>query len=89
MLFLTGAEVSFVLPAEASVVEADGVDMDVCVQLTSLPLDGIECDVDIVLQTQEDTAGQTITLFMQMTVCNHCNCKVYCYFSVLTFFCPS
>ena len=32
--------------------------MNVCVQLTSLPAGGIECDVDLVLQSQEDTAGQ-------------------------------
>ena len=48
--------------------------MNVCVQLTSLPAGGIECDVDLVLQSQENTAGQgdiSIRVILNLPIHSH------------------
>ena len=53
----TGAEISFSIPASTLVIESGNVDGRICVELTSIPSGGLECDIDVVLEPQAGTAG--------------------------------
>ena len=53
----SGAEISFSVPASILVMESDDVDERICIELTSIPSSGLECDIDVILEPQGGTAG--------------------------------
>ena len=69
----SGAEISFSVPASTLVLESDNVDERICIELTSIPSSGLECDIDVILEPQGGTAG--LYLLCRKLFCTSINCE--------------